>query len=34
MLQEAGRRLEPANVLALAYAQLEPLVRMPRASAS
>jgi ubiquinone biosynthesis protein len=30
MLKEAGRRLEPANLLALAYSQLDPLVRMPR----
>jgi predicted unusual protein kinase regulating ubiquinone biosynthesis (AarF/ABC1/UbiB family) len=30
MLQETQRRLEPANLLALAYTQLEPLVRLPR----
>jgi len=30
MLQETERRLEPGNLLALAYTQLEPLVRMPR----
>jgi hypothetical protein len=30
MLQESERRLEPANLLSLAYTQLEPLVRMPR----
>jgi len=30
MLQEVERRLEPGNLVALAYAQLEPLVRMPR----
>ena len=30
MLQETERRLEPENLLALAYTQLEPLVRMPR----
>jgi len=30
MLQEAERRLEPNQLLALGYTQLEPLVRMPR----
>jgi predicted unusual protein kinase regulating ubiquinone biosynthesis (AarF/ABC1/UbiB family) len=30
ILQESERRLEPTNLLALAYTQLEPLVRMPR----
>jgi ubiquinone biosynthesis protein len=30
MLQESERRLEPSNLLALAYTQLEPLLRMPR----
>jgi predicted unusual protein kinase regulating ubiquinone biosynthesis (AarF/ABC1/UbiB family) len=30
MLRETERRLEPANLVALAYTQLEPLVRMPR----
>ena len=30
MLQETERRLEPGNLVALAYTQLEPLVRMPR----
>jgi ubiquinone biosynthesis protein len=30
MLQEAERRLEPDQLLSLAYTQLEPLVRMPR----
>ena len=30
MLQETQRRLEPANLIALGYTQLEPLVRMPR----
>jgi len=30
MLQEVERRLEPGNLVALAYTQLEPLVRMPR----
>lgn len=30
MLQETSRRLEPSNLVALAYTQLEPLVRMPR----
>ncbi|HUQ22623.1 MAG TPA: AarF/UbiB family protein [Gaiellaceae bacterium] len=30
MLQETERRLEPSNLVALAYTQLEPLVRMPR----
>ncbi|MDQ3067446.1 MAG: AarF/UbiB family protein [Actinomycetota bacterium] len=30
MLQETERRLEPSNLLALAYTQLEPLLRMPR----
>jgi ubiquinone biosynthesis protein len=30
MLREAERRLEPSNVLALAYTQAEPLLRLPR----
>jgi predicted unusual protein kinase regulating ubiquinone biosynthesis (AarF/ABC1/UbiB family) len=30
MLQESERRLEPNQLLSLAYTQLEPLVRMPR----
>jgi hypothetical protein len=30
MLRETERRLEPANLLALAYTQAEPLLRMPR----
>jgi predicted unusual protein kinase regulating ubiquinone biosynthesis (AarF/ABC1/UbiB family) len=30
MLQETERQLEPSNLVALAYTQLEPLVRMPR----
>jgi ubiquinone biosynthesis protein len=30
MLQESERRLEPDQLLALAYTQLEPLVRLPR----
>lgn len=30
MLQETARQLEPTNLVALAYTQLEPLVRMPR----
>ena len=30
MLRETERRLEPSNLVALAYTQLEPLVRMPR----
>jgi predicted unusual protein kinase regulating ubiquinone biosynthesis (AarF/ABC1/UbiB family) len=30
MLQETERRLEPGNLVALAYTQLEPLTRMPR----
>jgi predicted unusual protein kinase regulating ubiquinone biosynthesis (AarF/ABC1/UbiB family) len=30
ILQETERRLEPSNLLALAYTQLEPLVRLPR----
>ncbi len=30
MLQETERRLEPSNLLALAYTQIEPLVRLPR----
>jgi len=30
MLQESERRLEPSNLLAVAYTQLEPLVRLPR----
>ena len=30
MLQEAERRLEPNQLLALGYTQLEPLLRMPR----
>ena len=30
MLREAERRLEPANLLALAYTQAEPLLRLPR----
>jgi len=30
MLQEAERRLEPNQLLALSYTQLEPLLRMPR----
>ncbi|MDQ3992934.1 MAG: AarF/UbiB family protein [Actinomycetota bacterium] len=30
MLQEAERRLEPNQLLSLAYTQLEPLARMPR----
>ncbi len=30
MLQETERRLEPSNLVALAYTQLEPLLRMPR----
>ena len=30
MFQEVERRLEPQQLLALAYTQLEPLVRMPR----
>lgn len=30
MLQEVERRLEPSNLVALAYTQLEPLVRLPR----
>ncbi len=30
MLQETQRRLEPGNLVALAYTQLQPLVRMPR----
>ena len=30
MLQESERRLEPSNLIALAYTQLEPLTRMPR----
>jgi ubiquinone biosynthesis protein len=30
MLQETERRLEPANLVALAYTQMEPLMRLPR----
>ncbi|NUT55452.1 MAG: AarF/ABC1/UbiB kinase family protein [Thermoleophilia bacterium] len=30
MLRETERRLEPSNLLALAYTQAEPLLRMPR----
>jgi hypothetical protein len=30
MLQETERRLEPSNLLALAYTQAEPLLRLPR----
>ena len=30
MLQESERRLEPSNLLSVAYTQLEPLVRLPR----
>lgn len=30
MLRETERRLEPSSLVALAYTQLEPLVRMPR----
>jgi predicted unusual protein kinase regulating ubiquinone biosynthesis (AarF/ABC1/UbiB family) len=30
MLQETERRLEPSNLLALAYTQTEPLLRLPR----
>jgi ubiquinone biosynthesis protein len=33
MLRESERRLEPGNLLALAYTQLEPLSRMPRRAA-
>ena len=33
MLQETQRRLEPSNLVALAYTQLEPLMRMPRRAA-